>query len=258
VSEITAEDLIAAGLDVKYPCPECGDQFDTPFLLGRHRFQKHGVRSTATPDARRSHRKKTSGPSRTRPTQTNRVAGVEEVARKEVDKAVGNLIVIGGYLTIVLPHTGLAIAGDEGGNGRLPVQSRAAIAGDLLFERAKRDARVLEALQRFNQLFEGSAAAKLVVDMAAVVAVDIGVVDPHMEVEVGPFREGTQFGPLKPVEMVVGDVVAAVDALRAQYAPQTPIYPSAPGEDLPSQNGAPRRSSTQTSTPVVDGGVSGT
>src|SRR5205085_5167560 len=160
------------------------------------------------------------------------------------------------------PHTGIAISGDPGGNGRLPVQSRAVVAGDILAEYAKRDARVLEALQRFNAFFEGSAAAKLAVDMVAVVAVDIGVVDPHMEVEVGPFREGSAFGPLKPVEMVVGDVVAAVDNLRAQYAPAPEVVAEVAVPSVAANGAAPaapaRRSRKGAAPTMIEGGVKNT
>ena len=161
----------------------------------------------------------------------------DAAVREVIGKTVANLITIGGYVTILAPHTGLALAGVPTADGASwVVRSRAVQAGDLLEAHAKRDPRVLVALQRFNGFFEGSAAAELALSMGAAVAVDAGLVDPHMSLEIGPF---TGENAIRPVEAVIGDVIAEVDRLRGEYQAAAAGEPAP--EPEPSPNGRPRR-----------------
>jgi hypothetical protein len=220
---VTEDDLKAVGLAddaAEFICPDCGKPFTSASRLAGHRNFAHRAKRAGTGRERKVPGKVAS-------------SSTDTAIQKVVDKTVENLKTVGGFVSILLPRTGTAIAGVKG-----QVVSRAELAGGLLFEQAKSNARVLEMLQRFNGLFEGGTAGKVVADLAAAVASDIGVIDPHFAVEVGPL------GEVRPIEMLIGDVLAYVEPLLPQPEEQAP-------SPIHSQNG-------EADVTVVQGGVENT
>jgi hypothetical protein len=211
VADPELEELAAAVLGEKYSCDQCDAAFPSKASLGQHKRNAH-------PRAGRAPKELRIAP-----------AAADLVVDEVVGKAVANLQVLGGFMAMVLPHTGLAIAGvphpdsvpnPDTGRARNPdappiVQSRAIMAGHVLEQWAKRDERVLKAMARFNALFETSEVVEVAAGVGAALAVDLGIVDAHMSVEVGPF---TGDAAIRPVQAVIGDVIAYVDAAREQQA----------------------------------------
>ncbi|HYR17898.1 MAG TPA: C2H2-type zinc finger protein [Myxococcales bacterium] len=191
----------------EFVCADCGTPFRTKAGLAQHRRHTHAASARTAP-----------------PTQP-----ADALVAEVIGKTVANLQVMGGYLAVVLPHTGVALMGvphPESTEARpLPdvVQSRAAMAGNVLAKLARRDERVLAALNRFNQLFETSEVVELAAGLGAAVAVDVGAVPADLAIEVGPF---TGTGAIQPVRAIIGDVVDYVAAARAQAEAQQP--PRAP------------------------------
>lgn len=233
---VTPEDLAAVGLGTQdsFPCPKCGKVYDDERNMRRHAALAHkSGASSATA-------------SRERPkTSTGKVVASEARAREEVDKAVGTMIGLGSIMAGagILPYTGLTIAGVQDKSGAWVVRSRAVIAGGVLFEHAKRDARVLEAVIRFNRIFEGSALVDVAGSLVAAVAVDAGT-PPELEVGLGRFQ-------FQPIRSAIGDVVDFVKE-NSEPPPETP-EPSENGASYPTP---PKRK--RGAAKVVEGGVTAT
>jgi hypothetical protein len=204
--------------DPKLPwaCDECDKAFSTKFGLGQHR---------------RTHRAAEA------PKEAPRVAPSDLVVDEVIGATVANLQTIGGYLSMIMPHAGIAIMGVPGERESDPpiVRSRAIMAGGVLRKWAAQDPRVLQAAHRFNQLFEGSEVVEVAAGLAAAVAVDVGLVDPHLAVEVGPFQGAHA---IRPVSAVIGDVVDYVDALRLSMADEMVAARQAPSPDGRAPDGA--------------------
>lgn len=218
MAELTEEDLAQLGVSTtEFACPDCDFVATSKAGLAQHA---------------RKHR----APKR-EPVREAVVAASDLVVEAVVGKTVANLQVIGGYVSIIFPHTGLAIAGVPGERESDPpiVQSRAIIAGRVLAKWAQRDERVLKALDRFNALFETSEAVELAAGIGAAVAVDVGLVDPHLAVEVGPF---TGDRAIQPVRAVIGDVVDYVDGLRQEAERQQAAAQQRPSPDGIAPDGA--------------------
>jgi hypothetical protein len=219
-----------------FPCDECD------FVASSRRGLAQHKRSHAAPQ--RASR------------EPARVAPSDLLVEEVVGKTVANLQVVGGYLSIVLPHTGLAIAGVPGERPGDPpiVQSRAVLAGTVLGQWARRDDRVLQALARFNRLFETSEVVELAVGLSAAVAVDVGAVPADLAVEVGPFVGDRA---IQPVRAVIGDVVDYVRTL--QPPPPEPngrrVEPDQEWRDA-APGAAPAREMPGTT--VIDGSVEDT
>ena len=217
---ITAEDLKAAGLDGEAPggfvCPECGKSFETPNGLRFHNI-KHLREKGELPPAPGRKTPASASRERAKPSKVA-ASGADAAIAKVVDKTVENLITVGGFVAFILPRTGTAIAGVPG-----RVDSRARLAGSVLFAQAKANARILELLERFNGLFEGGTTGKIVADLAAAVASDLNVIDPHFAVQVGPL------GEVRPIEILIGDVLEYVEPLLAQPEPPPYAAPAANG-----------------------------
>lgn len=220
---MSADDLRSAGLDGEaqegFPCPECERVLSTrPAMLAHVAFKHKGIRLGA---------QKAKPAGKAAPASRERKPAplpTEAEVKVEIGKAVANLKTAGGFLSIVAPHTGVALAGVVGEpsrefpTGEILVNSRAERAGRILEGWALRDYRVLEAIRRFNAIFEGSDAVSLAAELAAAVAVDVRVADPHLAIEVGPFRGENA---IKPVEALIGDVVAYIDA-TSEPTPERP------------------------------------
>lgn len=207
VDEVRA--AAAAVVGGEFDCPDCERSFPSRASLAQHRRNAH------SPAPRTRAAAKPAEP-----------APADLVVEVVVGKTVANLQVLGGYLSIVLPHTGLAIAGvphpdsvpDERGRVRNPeappiVQSRALLAGRVLDQWARKDPRVLAAMNRFNQIFEISEVLELAAGVGAAVAVDVGAIPADLAIEVGPFAGANA---IRPVHAVIGDVVDYVAEMRAQ------------------------------------------
>lgn len=183
-------------------CPDCGAEFGSRIALGMHRRREHGVEGQAA-----AARRKAAGKGReriSRPTSTKQISlkGVE-------DKFVSNVAFVGNLVTIFAAHTGITMV------------SRAPRTGAVIMGYAAKDERILKAVMRFNAVFEGGEAAELLLQHGAAVAVDLHVVDPHLQLQL-PFMPV----PMEPVAMLIGDVVEQVDQIKAEaeaaYAAQAP------------------------------------
>lgn len=203
VTGMTDEEMEQAVREIEgrpsFPCPDCEFVGSNRAGLAQHIRHRHPEKAPRRPAA--------SSSTRTAP------APSELVVETVVGKAVGNLQVLGGYLAVVLPHTGIAIAGVPGEREGDPpvVASRAMMAGSVLAKWAQRDARVLQAMDRFNKLFETSEVVELAAGIGAAVAVDVGAVPADLAIDVGPFQGANA---IRPVHAVIGDVVDYVAAVR--------------------------------------------
>jgi hypothetical protein len=167
--------------------------------------------------------------------------GVDLVADEVVGEAVANVITLSGFLLPLAPHVAITLAGvpDPEDREAWLVKSRAHMAGNVLLEHAKRDARVLRAVDRFNRLFTNVEIVEVVASVGAAVAVDAKLIDPHATIRLPGGLEAPVLAP------AIGDVIAYVDAERAAME-QAPAVVREHRNDAPGQ-------------PVtVDGGVEAT
>ena len=219
--QLTAEEAAAAlGSAPKleeFICLTCGRVFDSQAKLNGHQAWHK------TPAGKQA--KKPEPPKQE--TQRPITAALAEGAKATVEKAVRNTKALGHFPLVMAlaPHTGLALAGLKDEGGRVIVRSRAELAGQLIME--IRDAEVLRQviawLERYNALFELSAAADLVGSLAVAGAVDARVIPPDFTVKL---PVGGMQLELPVVQAAIGDVTAEL-AARGLYetpeaAPETP------------------------------------
>lgn len=230
---VSAEEAAAAmGAGQKFKCPTCGKEFDSPLKVRLHEGAAH-LRQRAGAGGK----------------QTRAAALSEGQIREEIEKATGHMIGIGGILagTGAAVHLGVAIAGvpDPDREGQWIVRSRAVVAGGILFEHAKRDARILEWVVRFNRFMEGSAVGDVAGSIVAATAADIGV-NPDLDVGFNMLGRPVHF---QPIRMAIGDVV---DFVQANMAPLEPASLANGAE--PARKPRGRRKAPVT----VEGGVTST
>jgi hypothetical protein len=130
----------------------------------------------------------------------------ELIAEEVIGEAVANMTTLAGFLTPIAPYTGITIAGvpgknDENGNPTWIVKSRAEMAGSVLLEHAKRNRRVLAAVQRFNLMFKNVELLEVVGSVVASAAVDAKIVEPDASVKL---PGGAEFPILYPA---IGDTI---------------------------------------------------
>jgi hypothetical protein len=225
---VTPEEAAAAlGAEV-FKCPDCGKPFSSALKVRLHQGA--------------AHMRKREGQA----AKPGRVAITETQAREEIDRAVGHMIGIGSVMagTGLAVHLGVTIAGVQNEKGEWVVRSRAMVAGQILFEQAKHNARVLEFVIAFNRFMAGSELADVAGSVVAAAAADVGV-PSDVAVGFNVLGRPVQF---QPIRMAIGDVV---DFIQAEM-PSSP-QPAAAG------NGAapPRRARSKRAT-VVEGGVTAT
>lgn len=222
-------DEAAAALGEKFRCPECGKEFDSALKVRLHQGAAHmrGKPATGKP---------------------GRLAVSEAVAKDEIDKAVGHMIGFGTILagSGAAVHLGVTIAGVQAEDGTWVVRSRAVVAGGILFEQAKRNARVLEFVIAFNRFMEGSAAGDVAFSVAAAVAADAGM-PADQEVGFNVLGRPVHF---QPIRMAIGDVV---DFVQAEMPPPAAPPAAANGQQPPRRGGRKRAQPA-----VVEGGVTAT
>jgi len=249
---VTAEELAAAlegSVQEPYVCSECGRSFANESGLRIHTARAHRSntrRRTRSRAPSKSTEKaapgteESGGRERSRPaapaTASDRL--IYEVVDRAIDytRGAGGLLVMFGF-----PHTGIALAGAEV-DGKIVVQSRALMAREILFQRAKASERVLAFLQTYNRFFEDSDAAIIVGGLTATLAVDAQIVKPDLKLEFGPFQGERA---LKPVMFVAGDVVEYVAEQNRQFQ-----------EQQAAQNG--QQPAVGAPAEVVEGGVEAT
>lgn len=142
--------------------------------------------------------------------------GVELVAEEVVGEAVANVVTLCGFVMPFAPYVAVTLAGvphPEQENAWL-VKSRAEMAGNVLLEHAKRDRRVLAAIDRFNRLFTNVEVVEVVGGVVAAAAVDAHLIEPDASIAL---PGGVQMPLLAPV---IGDTVAYIAA--QQEAAQGP------------------------------------
>src|SRR5438132_8894570 len=138
----------------------------------------------------------------------------------------------------VAPHVGGAIHGVEGERkGEWIVKSRAVMAGNLIRDRVRKDARLVRLLALFNQLHEVPEGLQLAASMGAAIAVDTGRLAADQEIAFQVFGREMKVAPAR---MAIPDVL---DYIAAQTG-EPPAPANANG-----QVGAPQ---------VVAGGVTAT
>jgi hypothetical protein len=126
----------------------------------------------------------------------------ELIAEEVIGEAVANMTTLAGFLTPIAPYTGITIAGVPGEKpGEWIVRSRAEMAGSVLLEHAKRNRRVLAAVQRFNLMFKNVELLEVVGSVVASAAVDAKIVEPDASVKL---PSGAEFPILYPA---IGDTI---------------------------------------------------
>jgi hypothetical protein len=160
----------------------------------------------------------------------------ELIAEEVVGDAVANMITVAGYAMPFVPYVAVTVAGvphpDEAENKeptRWVVQSRARMAGDILLEHAKRDVRILRAVDRFNRLFTNVEAVEIVAAVGAASMVDAKLIDPHATIKL---PGGLEMPILAPV---IGDTIDYMDQALGQL------------EEVPQQGPRLERTSEQAS-----------
>jgi hypothetical protein len=189
--------------DDKIPCPECGKLVGKGYLP-LHRAQQHKAAKSRELDK----------------------TPIEADVRAAVIEAEQNLVMVGAVLTTVAPHLGLTIAGlpsadwpsnrpvrEAQAAGKMVVRSRAVLAGTILEAHARRNARILELILRFNGLFRGSVALEVGASLAAAAAADAGV-DPQFTLAV------PLLGLVRPIPLVIGDVLDEMSRQEAEFKAQ--------------------------------------
>lgn len=232
---VSAEEAAAAmGAGQKFKCPTCGKEFDSPLKVRLHEGAAHLRQRTG------------SGKASAKATLS------EGQIREEIEKATGHMIGFGSILagTGAAVHLGVTIAGvpDPDREGQWIVRSRAVIAGGILFEHAKRDARILEFVVRFNRFMEGSALGDVAGSVVAATAADIGV-NPDLDVGFNLMGRPVHF---QPIRMAIGDVVDFVQANSIQPPEGWLARPGTVGQ------ATPRRPRGRRKPAVVEGGVTAT
>jgi hypothetical protein len=125
----------------------------------------------------------------------------ELIAEEVVGEAVANMTTLAGFLTPIAPYTGITISGVRDKAGEWVVKSRAEMAGSVLLEHAKRNRRVLAAVQRFNLMFKNVELLEVVGSVVASAAVDAKIVEPDASVKL---PGGAEFPILYPA---IGDTI---------------------------------------------------
>ncbi len=233
-TQLTEEDLRAAGLDAEtelLECPECGRTFGSAAALNGHLAAHRGKQAAG--------RKAAAGArdSRERPKPKGSPSGgLDPAARAVINKAVANTQAVGALLTAIpfTTHTGLTIAGlVDPQTKQVIVRSRAIVAGEILSgqiaaatsqDELQRAAQILELLRRYNTIFEYSALGDVAGSLLVAAAVDARLVPPDFRVKVGALE-------LPIVEAAIGDVVHELD--------RQGFYEAAPGEQPPPEPPAP-------------------
>lgn len=140
--------------------------------------------------------------------RNGRAVDVDLIAEEVVGEAVANVTALAGFLMPIAPYTAVTLAGvpHPTESDAWIVAPRAQMAGRVLLEHAKRDARVLRAIDRFNRMFQSVEALEVAASLVASVAVDAHVVDAHAAIAL---PGGAQAALLAPV---IGDTIAYIDA----------------------------------------------
>jgi hypothetical protein len=183
-------------------CPICGREFESIQAmrghLASHKRQAEQAAKAAkgaAPPARQA--------------VVSVVQLIDAGGRQIVAKAVKNAKADAHILMFVAPHVGLAIAGQEAGKpgdedpGRLPVRSRAEMAGELILEIKDPDVlrTVLRILGAYNSVHEMTKAGELVTGLGVAAAVDARAIPPDFKLQAGPIE-------FPIAEATIGDVVA--------------------------------------------------
>lgn len=180
--------------------------------------------------------------------RNGRAADVDLIAEEVVGEAVANVTTLAGFLMPIAPYTAVTVAGVP--HPTEPdawiVAPRAQMAGRVLLEHAKRDVRVLRAIDRFNRMFQSVEALEVAASVVASVAVDAHMVDPHAAIALPGGAKAPLLAP------VIGDTIAYIDAENAAQngAQQGPRMDGAAA--------SADRTTRREGQTVVDGGVEGT
>lgn len=185
-------------------CPECG-KLVNPRGLGLHRAHAHGYRAGEDDGAPRQRGRRTM--------RADKQPSVD--LAEEQDRLVTSLATMGMFVSAVLPHTGITLVSRAADRdlelpipGAAPQKVHKKGISTVVMEYARRDVRVLQAVVRFNQLMHAGDAVELLMSVAAAVAVDTHLVDPHLHIPMPGAPPGVE---IRPVEALIGDVVQQVE-----------------------------------------------
>lgn len=181
-------------------CPFCGKEFESVHAmrghLASHRRQASSGAATA---------KTPPGKAEPRQPVVSVTQLLDAAGRQIVAKAVKNAKADAHILMFVVPHVGLALAGQESDpkTGALAVRSRAEMAGELILEIRDPDVlrTVLRILGAYNSVHEMTKAGELVTSLAVAGAVDARAIPPDFKISAGPIE-------FPIAEATIGDVVA--------------------------------------------------
>lgn len=208
--------------DGREPCPICGFRAkNLAAHMRRHESARSSNGRSSTPNSRagRSDRVRLD-----RPAPTISLA-------EETDRLVESLATLGSFALPVAPHTGLTIISRAGDREIQPQGAakpihKAGIA-TVVMGYAQRDPRIMRAVVRFNNFMHAGEGMELIMSVGAAVAVDVKAVNPHMAIPLPGAPEGVE---LRPIEGLIGDVVAQVEA---QYGPAPEPEPQPEPSEVP-------------------------
>ena len=137
----------------------------------------------------------------------------ELIAEDVIAEAVDNMVTLAGFAMPIAPYTAVTIAGVPGDvEGGWVVKSRAAMAGAILLEHAKRNPRILNVVARFNMMFKNVELVEVVGSVIAAGAVDAKLIPPDASIAL---PGGLEVPILAPA---IGDTIEYI--AMQQYGPE--------------------------------------
>lgn len=203
-------------------CPICGKEMSSRGI-GLHMAKAHGHQRRDGESSRRRGRNVRLD----QPPQVN--------IQEETDRLVTSLATIGTFVAPFAPHLGLTLISRAGDRelqvpNAKPVRKRG--IASVVMSYAEHDPRIMRGVVRFNDIVQGSDAIELVASLGAAAAVDAHLVDPHLGIRLPGVPD--ELCP-RPIEALIGDVVAQVEAMGQGMVPE-PEAPDAAPDSMPDEH----------------------
>lgn len=190
-------------------CPVCGKEISSRGL-GLHMAKAHGHQRRDESAGR--------GRGRARNVRLDQPPSIN--VQEETDRLVTSLATVGTFMVPFLPHLGLTLISRAGDRelqvpNAKPVRKRG--IASVVMSYAEHDPRIMRGVVRFNDIVQGSDAIELAASLGAAVAVDTHLVDPHLGIRLPGVPD--ELCP-RPIEALIGDVVAQVEAMGQGMVPE--------------------------------------